>query len=440
MTRQWSPDIAPDEFDRLIAAWMDADAHMREPEGLLEATLSRTGHMRRRPSWLLPERWIPMQLTTRLQPVPRITGLLVILGLIVTLTAAAVLLIGSRRPVLQPFGLAGNGRIVFVSEGDIYTANPDGTNVVTVTSGPQIDGRPVWSHVESKVAFFRWSSTAAAATADLMVFDVRAGTIVQIAEGAANLSVPSWSPDDRMLMFSYADGLGRPSVYTAPADGSETPTRLEALGAAEAPVWSPDGARIAYTALVGTERRLHVANADGTAVKALSRSYVAFANGFSHGEMGLAWSPDGRRIVFAAGSEAGMTQLFVVEAAGGSPEELIRSGTETTYSPSWSPDGKRIAYLGGAPNDHPFLMVANADGSDSKRLIKEPLFYLTPYWSPDGTMIVVHPSPAATDDPGIWLVDSATGTVRAKLSATPASYEDGTPGSADIWSFERVLP
>jgi hypothetical protein len=33
-----------------------------------------------------------------------------------------------------------------------------------------------------------------------------------------------------------------------------------------------------------------------------------------------------------------------------------------------------------------------------------------------------------------------TGTGRAKLSTTPASYEDGTPGSADIWSFERVLP
>jgi Tol biopolymer transport system component len=438
MTRHLSPDMAPDEFDRLLAAWMDADAQRREPEGLLEATLVRTGHTRRRPAWLLPERWIPMQLTMRLQPVPRIAGLLVILGLIVALVAAAVV-IGSKRP-LEPFGLAGNGRIAFVSEGDIYTANPDATNVVAVTSGPQIDGRPVWSHVDSKVAFFRWSSTAPAATADLMVFDVQAGTIVQVAEGAANLSVPSWSPDDRMLTFSYADGLGRPSVYTTPADGSEGPTRLEALGAAEAPVWSPDGARIAYTALIGTERTLYVANADGTAAEPLSRAYAVFGNGFSFGEMGLAWSPDGGRVVFAAGSEAGITQLYLVDAAGGSTEKLIRSGTETAYSPSWSPDGKRIAYLGGAPFDHPYLMVANADGSDSRRLINEALFYLTPQWSPDGTMIVVHPSPVTPDDPPIWLVDSATGTVRAKVSTTPASYEDGTPGSADIWSFERVAP
>ena len=82
-------------------------------------------------------------------------------------------------------------------------------------------------------------------------------------------------------------------------------------------------------------------------------------------------------------------------------------------------------------------MVANADGSDSKALIQEKVFYLTPHWSPDGTMIVVHP---VADDDGIWLVDSGTGTVRAKLSSTPAVYEDDAPGGADIWSFERLSP
>jgi Tol biopolymer transport system component len=434
MTRHLSPDVASDEFDRLLAAWIKADAVSREPDGLLEATLMRTGRMRRRPAWLLPERWIPMQLTMRLQPIPRIAAVLVILGLIVAL-AAVVVMIGSRPAVLEPFGLAGNGRIAFVSEGDIYTANPDGTDVVGIASGSDIDGRPVWSHIGSKVAFFRWSSTSAT-TADVMVLDVATGRVVRITSGAVQLSVPSWSPDDQMLTFSQ-DGPNGPAVYTARSDGSVPPTRLDALGVAEAPVWSPDGVRIAYVVPSGFAYEIHVADADGTDARPLTGTYGGVANGFSRGEMSLAWSPDGRRILFAAGAAEGSTHLYVVDAAGDSPEKQLTFGSGTEYGATWSPDGNRIAYIASEPFTHGNVMVANADGSDAKALIDRKVFYLPPLWSPDGTMIVLH---AVDPDGGIWLVDSGTGTVRGKLASTPASFEDGTPGSADIWSFERVSP
>jgi Tol biopolymer transport system component len=435
MTRQrMSLDMAPDEFDRLLAAWIDADARDREPEGLLEATLARTARTRRRPSWLLPERWIPMQLTMRLQPAPRIAGLLVILGLIFAIAAAA-LLIGSRRPTLEPFGLAGNGRIAFVSEGDLYTANPDGTGVLRVTVGSEIDGRPVWSHVESKVAFFRWSSTLAS-TADLLVLDVDSGEVHRIVEGAANLSVPSWSPDDRMLTFSYG---ATPRVYVAPGDGSTEARLLELGGPALAPIFSPDGRRLAYTAPTTGGQALFVVNLDGTGRAQLSTAYPSFSNGFGHGEMAFAWSPDGSRILFSAGErETGETDLYVVESDGPTIERQVTSEPGTEFGATWSPDGKRIAYLAAAAGDHPNVMVAEADGSDSKPLIDQTVFWLPPQWSPDGTMIVVHTT--IDRDPPIWLIDSVTGAVQAKLAMTPASYEDDMPGSADVWSFERVLP
>ena len=84
-------------------------------------------------------------------------------------------------------------------------------------------------------------------------------------------------------------------------------------------------------------------------------------------------------------------------------------------------------------------MVANADGSDSRQLIEQTVFWLTPHWSPDGRMIIVHANIA--EEPPIWLLDSETGTVQAKFATTPVpGFDDDTPGSADIWSFERLLP
>jgi Tol biopolymer transport system component len=428
-------NLSPEDFDRRLAAWFEADARTREPEGLLEATLTRTGRSRRLPAWLLPERWLPMQLTSRLQPVPSVAGIFLVLGLILALALAAVL-IGSQRPRLAPFGPAANGRIAFVSEGDIYTANPDGTDPVAVTAGADIDGRPVWSHVGTKVAFFR-SPSVLATTADLLVLDADSGTVVTLAEGAANLSVPSWSPDDRFLTFSY--GLA-PRVYVAPADGSTEAQALELGGTAEAPIFSPDGRRLAYTASTTGGQALFVANRDGTKQQKLSTAYPSFSNGFGHGEMAFAWSPDGSQILFSAGDrETEESNLYVVASDGMAPERPVTSEPGVEYGATWSPDGKRIAYLAGEPPAHPNVMVANADGSNRKRLIDTPVFYLTPQWSPDGTIIVVHTQ--QDQDPPIWLVDSQAGAVLARLSTTPVpGSEDDLPGSADIWSFERLLP
>ena len=55
------------------------------------------------------------------------------------------------------------------------------------------------------------------------------------------------------------------------------------------------------------------------------------------------WSPDGKRLLFAAGSEA-QTELWVVRADGSGLRRLTaNSARETT--PSWSPDGSSIAFV-----------------------------------------------------------------------------------------------
>ncbi len=83
-----------DAFDRHVSEWLHADAEHRVPEHL-DAVLRRTRTERQRPAWSSLERWFPVQTTLRLTPVPRVAWLLVVLGLVLALVAAA-LWVGSR--------------------------------------------------------------------------------------------------------------------------------------------------------------------------------------------------------------------------------------------------------------------------------------------------------------------------------------------------------
>src|SRR6476620_6642893 len=99
-----------DTFDPTIADWLHAEADHRVPEHL-EAVLRRTRTERQRPAWSSLERWLPVQTTLRFTPAPRVAWLLVVLGLIIAIGAAA-LWIGTRQRLPQPFGPARNGAIV----------------------------------------------------------------------------------------------------------------------------------------------------------------------------------------------------------------------------------------------------------------------------------------------------------------------------------------
>ena len=59
-----------DRFDDIVSDWLHADAEHRVPEHL-DAVLRRTRTERQRPAWSSLERWLPVDTTLRLAPVPR---------------------------------------------------------------------------------------------------------------------------------------------------------------------------------------------------------------------------------------------------------------------------------------------------------------------------------------------------------------------------------
>src|SRR4051812_17059051 len=111
------------------------------------------------------------------------------------------------------------------------------------------------------------------------------------------------------------------------------------IASGNAPRWSPDGTKIAYSAEVGTQcggvtgsnSVVRVMNADGSGQRTLSpASCTPVAKD-------PAWSPDGTRIVYVGpnGTFPAGTDIFTVAATGGAAKRLTNDASINEH-PSWS--------------------------------------------------------------------------------------------------------
>ena len=369
------------DFDDLLTAWFEADALVREPEALLDDALTRVDRSRRLPAWLLPEWWIPMQLTTPLRAVPRLAPVLLLIAqLLAAIVAIAV--VGSQPRLPDPFGPAANGHVAYLSNGQVYAANPDGSNPIQLTFGDGSASTPVWSRDGTRFAYRLTGPTSNPSNmsdSDLVVVDGDGKNPITIARGAQDISPASWSPDGRWLVYARMDG-DYDQVFIAAADGSRPPLRIGNPETVNwSPVFSPDGTKIMY--FVGQEGDgIGVMNPDG------SDGHILNTTPFESIDSAT-WHPDGDRIVVAAAGATEATDLWILHVDG-SPEQRLRVPGQAEVGPSWSPTGDRLAYLTSGDGVSFLLHVADADGAN-ERLLPGIYGQINTSWSPDGTRIAV---------------------------------------------------
>src|SRR5699024_8885178 len=90
-----------------------------------------------------------------------------------------------------------------------------------------------------------------------------------------------------------SDRDGTSQIYVMHADGTEQTRLTTSQGPDLAPAWSPDGQWIMFTSRRDGNSDLYQMKADGSALTNLTHSPTL-------DEAWGAWSPDGRRIAFAA--------------------------------------------------------------------------------------------------------------------------------------------
>lgn len=146
-------------------------------------------------------------------------------------------------------------------------------------------------------------------------------------------------------------------------------------------VLSPDGRRIAWTAVRGTSKQLLVANADGSGEQA-----VAPADPVGSAP---AWSPDGSKLAFEGASDTNPSPLEVANLATGELRRLA-SGV---FDQSWAPDGSEIAVQAFDANVRPVIGAVDPAKGSLRLVTSEPNTAdqpadSAPDWSPDSSQLV----------------------------------------------------
>jgi Tol biopolymer transport system component len=226
---------------------------------------------------------------------------------------------------------------------------------------------------------------------------------------------PSWSPDGSKILF-YQGG-----IYIMDPDGSHRTPVLPISGGEPLKfgnnAWSPDGKRIVYA----VASCIFTIGADGSNPTKVTGEPSPIERIFSP-----SWSPDGSKIAFTWQLEG--SGIYVVDIDGSNETRLSPEGVDDNF-PAWSPDGSKIAFVSRRDGNWE-IYVMNADGSNPIRLTESTdAGEDYPAWSPDGRQIAFISNRDGQPDIYIMNADGSNVTRLTKSSiikSNPSWSPDGT--------------
>jgi len=271
-------------------------------------------------------------------------------------------------PTLSEY--SGPGTIAFTRDDDLYTVWSDGTGLRRIAQGARC---AAWSPDGSQIAC-----------------GTQHGLFVMRADGSDQRKVATgwfaggvaWSPDARQIVFSSGGGWVPATLEIVNADGSG---RKDVTSFSPGqpvvdrdPAWSPEG-RIFFSRLdknwIG---EISSVNPDGSGLEVVTAAERLAGFSLSpDGKWLLVWEGRSGRCVRIAANGHGTDVLVLEELQG-------RKGPLYDVASSWSPDGRRIAFAAGTwarGGPSTGLYIVRADGSHLRK-VPNAGGGLNPVWQP----------------------------------------------------------
>jgi len=130
-------------------------------------------------------------------------------------------------------------------------------------------------------------------------------------------------------------------------------------------------------------------------------------------------SPDGRRLAFSA-----LGRLYVMDLTPGAKPRRVTADETPQFQPSWSPDGRTLVYVSWTSRDGGYVWTVPANGRQPpQRLTNIGAYYTNPVFTPDGREVMALRSSAYdrlhTAQEPLFMERSFGGLREAELIALP---------------------
>ncbi len=295
------------------------------------------------------------------------------------------------------------GRLAIVGvDGSLSTMRADGSDRVTVSTGPGPALQPTWSPEGDRLAWVTQETTDTGFSGAIVV----AGSKGERPVVTRTPFMPyylAWNPTGDRVAFLGAGGDPDAPVQMGVLDLSRDTPSVRAVAGGKPFfyfVWAPDGRRV--LAHAGFDR-LDEIDLDGQATSVSVKPGLFAAP---------AWSVDGSTLVYAERIGGGSQRLIAV-VDGGPPRVLVEG--EGALSFVLRPDGGAVAYQLLGEDDGDFYDRRPAQPGEGVRVVDvrtgktrraTSMRAMTFWWSPDGErLLALAPEPGAAGTiPFVWQV------------------------------------